>query len=245
MPIFRFHLRRRKTIDPDDHGIEFRDFEQAYLEACQAIPDVARDLLVQGVDPITCAYVICDEQGRYLADVPFTEVLPPSKWRLRRARRRPHSGLRSERARNDLALSSFRRIFASANVGGVLLTPELLVREITEFGAKHSHVDPDAVRNTSILDIFVDLKGKPKQDFTKFMTLAQASAVSEVVDLPYLVLNEAGETANGWWNARTWPIFDDDDHLLGLVEWATPFEKPTSGGATLVRVAPPASGLSD
>lgn len=65
--------------------------------------------------------------------------------------------------------------------------------------------------------------------------------MSEVIDLPYLVLDEAGQTANGWWNARIWPIFDDDDRLLGLVEWAEPFTRPTAQAGTLVRIAPGSS----
>jgi len=35
-----------------------------------------------------------------------------------------------------------------------------------------------------------------------------------------------GQTANGWCNARTWPIFYDDNHALGFVEWAEPNTNP-------------------
>lgn len=240
MPLFQLHLRRRSALEVNDQGIDLPDLHQAYLQVFKAIPDIARDMLAAGEDPMACVYVICDGEGRRLMEVPFTEVLSPAEWRMRRARRRPHGGPRSKRARDALALSSFRRMFGSADVACVLLTPELLVTEITDFGARHSHVDADAVRDTSILDIFTDLKGAPKQDFTKFMMLAQAGQTSEVIDLPYFVLDERGESASGWWNARTWPIFDDDDHLLGLVEWAMPFTRPTAGGSTLVRVAPKA-----
>lgn len=68
------------------------------------------------------------------------------------------------------------------------------------------------------------------------MSLAQAGVVSRVVDLPYLVLDEHGQTMHGFWNARTWPIFDDDQRLLGFVEWAEPHTKPTRNGKTLVEV---------
>ncbi len=238
MPLFQLHLRRRSVVEFNDEGIEYPDLHRAYLQVFRAIPDVARDLLVAGEDPMECTYVICDDKGRHLLEVPFTEVLSPAEWRLRRARHRPHGGHRSPSARDDLALSSFRRMFGSADVACVLLTPELLVTEITDFGARHNHVDADAVRHTSILDIFTDLRGVPKENFTKFMMLARAGQTSEVIDLPYYVLDEHGESASGWWNARTWPIFDDDEHLLGLVEWAMPFTAPTAGGTTLVRVAP-------
>ena len=76
------------------------------------------------------------------------------------------------------------------------MTPELQVVEMNEFGARHSHVDQEALRDTSILSIF-DLTGKPKEDFTKFVTLAQAGAVSEIVNMPYLMLDEVGATVNG------------------------------------------------
>lgn len=238
MPVFKLHLRRRAVVEPDDLGMEFPDLHHAYLAVYKAIPDEAREMLVAGQDPMVCAYIICDDKGRRLLEVRFDEILSPAEWRIRRARPGPHAGVRSERARDDLALSNFRRMFAAVNVGCVLMTPELQVVEMNEFGAAHSHVDPEAIRGTSILDIFVDLKGTPKQHFTQFMSLARAGATSEVIDLPYYVLDEAGQTANGWWNARTWPIFDDDDHLLGLVEWAEPFTRPTTGGTTLVRIAP-------
>lgn len=238
MPIFQLHLRKRTVMEPDDEGMEFRDLHHAYLEVCRSIPDVAREALIAGHDPTTFSYIICDYAGHRLLEVRFDEILSPLEWRLRRARTRPHSGPRSAAARNDLALGSFRRMFSSLNVGCVLMTPDLHVVEMNTFGAKHSHVDPEAIRGTSILDIFVDLKGQPNQDFTQFMRLAQAGAVSEVVDLPYYVLDAEGETADGWWNARTWPIFDDDDHLLGLVEWAEPLIRPSAGGSTLLRTAP-------
>lgn len=237
MPVFHLHLRRRKVVEPNDLGIEFRDVHHAYLEVCKTIPVTAQELLIEGQDPMGCAYIICDKHGRRLMEVPFEDVLSPTEWRIRRARCGPYSGVRSDRVRDDLALSSFRRMFANVHVGCVLLTPELQVKEMNAFGARHSHVDPEAIRDTSILNVF-DLNGTPKANFAKFWSLSQRGAASELIDMPYLVLDDMGATANGWWNARTWPIFDDDDHLLGLVEWAEPYTKPTIGGSTLVRIAP-------
>jgi len=46
-----------------------------------------------------------------------------------------------------------------------------------------------------------------------------------------------GQTANGWCNARTWPIFYDDNHALGFVEWAEPNTVATRGGKTVVRIS--------
>lgn len=36
---------------------------------------------------------------------------------------------------------------------------------------------------------------------------------------------------NRWWNARTWPIFDDDNYILGIAEWAEPRMRPTRTAA--------------
>ena len=237
MPTFYLHfIDGRETLFQDD-GMEFDDLEQAYLAVCAAIPDMARERLIKRQDPLDAAYSIADHQGRILMTVPFTDVLSPSEWKITKARRRPHGGPRSKRARDDLALTSFRRMFGSVSAGCVLLTPEMHVVEMTEFGARHSHVDPEAIRGVSIFEIFADLVGEPKENFRKFMTLAQAGVTSEVIDLPYLVLDANGQTAHGWWNARTWPIHDDDGHLLGFAEWADPHTKPTQGAGTKVRVS--------
>lgn len=242
MPLFRFQLRREPAVgalpvDPDDLGLDLSDIHHAYLEVCKAIPDEARDLLIQGEDPLRWCYAIYDQKGRHLMEVPFADVLSPSEWRRRPALRGPHSGFRRDAARDALALDSFRRMFSTVDVGCVLLTPDLQVREINAFGARHSHVDRDAIRDTSILDVF-DLSGKPKRDFATFWALAQRGVVSELIDMPYLVLDAEGRTTDGWWQARTWPIFDDGDRLLGLVEWAEPAVSPSAGGRTTVRISP-------
>lgn len=185
---------------------------------------------------MVCTYVICDQKGRQLMEVPFVDVLSPSEWRMSRATWKIDRGSRSAPVRDRLALSRFRQIFASVNVGCVLLTPELQVKEINDFGARHSHVDPDEIRDSSILDAY-DLSGEPKENFKKFWSLAQTGVVSELIDMPYLVLDKSGKTVDGWWNSKVWPIFDDDNRLLGLVDWAEPFTSPTAGGITEVRVA--------
>ncbi|WP_237481234.1 DUF6894 family protein [Lichenibacterium dinghuense] len=237
MPIFFCHFSDGQRWLDDDLGLDFPDLEHAYLEVCTAIPRMAQDLLIKRLDPLAASYRIADAAGRVLMEVPFTDVLLPSQWRLAKARRRPHEGPRSKRARDDMALKSFRRMFDTVNAGCVLMTPEMHVVEMNEFGARHSHVDAEAIRGVSIFDIFADLRGEPKVNFGRFMSLAQAGVMSEVVDLPYLVQDGDGQTTNGWWNAKTWPIFDDDDHLLGFVEWAEPHTASTRGGITRVSVS--------
>lgn len=240
MPLFKFGMRRRNVTETDDTGLDLPDLHHAYLEAHRAIPDIAREMLIEGRDPLECVFIIADRKGRRLMEVPFEEILPPSEWRMRKALRGPLTGVRSAPVRDALAGAAFQRIFASVDVGCVLLTPDLQVKEINEFGARHSHVDREAIRDTSILDAF-NLDGKPKEDFAKFWALSQYGVVSELIDMPYLVLDDEGRTANGWWRARTWPLFDDNDHLIGHVEWAEPFKSPTAGAGTLVRISPGSS----
>lgn len=137
MPSFLFHFRSRTEVHPDDTGLECRDLHHAYLEVCRTIPDMARDLLVQGQDPLACSYVICDAKGVRLMEVPFAEVLSPEEWQIRRARQRPRVDFVSDRARNQLALTSFRQMFSALNVGCVLMTPELEIVEMNEFERQH------------------------------------------------------------------------------------------------------------
>ena len=237
MPKFYFHLNDGQNTVLDEIGLQFADLEAAYLEACATIPGVAQESLINRKDPLAASFIIADRKGRTLMTVPFTDVLSPSEWRLAKARRRPHGGPRSARSRDALALTSFRQMFGEAKAGCVLMTPEMHIVEMNEFGARHSHVDTEAIRGQSIYDIFAGLRGEPKANFTKFMSLAQAGAASQVTDLPYLVLDAEGQTTDGWWNAHTWPIFDDDKRLLGFVEWAEPFTAPTRGGRTEVQVS--------
>lgn len=236
MPLFHFHYDDGRRSYEDTVGLEFENLEEAYLDICASIPETARDLLIERRDPLSPSYRIADAHGRTLMTVPFTDILAPSEWRIAKARRRPHGSPRSTKARDDLALTSFRRMFGGANAGCVLLTPEMHVAEMNAFGARHSHVDADAIRGASIFEIFSELRGQPKNDFDAFMSLAQAGVVSEVTDLPYLVLDADGQTANGFWKARTWPVFDDDSNLLGFVEWAEPNTSPSFGGKTRVRI---------
>lgn len=237
MPTFFFHFNDGHQTSPDELGLYFPDLEAAYLEVCATIPSMAQDILINRKDPLAASYTITDQRGQILMTVPFTDVLSPSEWHLAKARRRPHGGPRSTRSRDALALANFRQMFGAVTAGCVLMTPEMQIVEMNEFGARHSHVDADAIRGQSIYEIFTDLHGEPKTNFAKFMSLAQAGAASQVTDLPYLVLDANGQTTNGWWNARTWPIFDDHAHLLGFVEWAEPFTAPTQGGRTKVRVS--------
>lgn len=236
MPKFYFHFNDGAEVYPDEIGLRFINVEAAYLEVCATIPGMAQDILVKRKDPLAASYVIADHKGRTLMTVPFTDILAPSEWHLAKARRRPHGGSRSNHSRDAQALASFRRMFGSVPMGCVLITPEMQVVEMNDFGVRHAHVDAEAIRGQSIFDIFTDMRDGPKSDFERFISLAQAGAASQLTDLPYLVLDEDGQTTNGWWNARAWPILDDDAHLIGFVDLAEPSTAPRFGGRTEVRV---------
>ena len=64
---FYFHLQADDQIVPDDEGVDLPDLSAAEHEAILA----ARELLAEAE-----AFVIADEEGRALAIVPFTAVLP-------------------------------------------------------------------------------------------------------------------------------------------------------------------------
>jgi hypothetical protein len=72
-------LRIADRIEPAFDMLSFNSLEEAYLDACAAIPDTAADLLRKRRNPFRCAYIISDESGRFLLNIPFHEVLPPSE----------------------------------------------------------------------------------------------------------------------------------------------------------------------
>jgi hypothetical protein len=71
---FYFHLQADDQIVPDDEGVDLPDLSAAEHEAILA----ARELLAEAIKrpEVPEAFVIADEEGRALAIVPFTAVLP-------------------------------------------------------------------------------------------------------------------------------------------------------------------------
>jgi hypothetical protein len=86
MPLFRFHLHAPNGVEFDDTGLEFQDLETAYLEACHTIPEIAADLVREGLSPMLHAFEIVDAAGQVLMEVPFGERLKDGQ-RPRRPRR--------------------------------------------------------------------------------------------------------------------------------------------------------------
>lgn len=75
MPRYFFHLRTPHGLERDDTGLDFAALEDAYLEACEAIPSLAADALRNRQHPTDYAFHISDASGRTLLDVPFTEMV--------------------------------------------------------------------------------------------------------------------------------------------------------------------------
>ena len=237
MPDFRIYLRQMTASIPSELGIECPDLEQAYLEVCAAIPEMAHDMLVAGRNPMTCVVDIHDKEGRLLMQVPFAEVLPSPASRIRRARRQPQDGGGADRAREDRAVSSFRQMFGGLPVSCRLLSLDLRFVEINAACVRSGNTGADSVRGKFILDVYGDVTEDLRSQSRKFFALAQAGAVSEIVDFPYPMVDEEGRMTKGWWSGRVWPIYDDDDKMVGLVNWAESSLRPKADGITIVRIA--------
>ncbi|WP_336486699.1 DUF6894 family protein [Methylobacterium nigriterrae] len=95
MPRFHLHVRTPTAVHRDEEGSSFASLEQAYLEACHAIPDIAADLRQSrlrrvGDDPFSYCFEITDTEGRVLMDVPFMEILDPGWYRRNAVLRSDH-----------------------------------------------------------------------------------------------------------------------------------------------------------
>lgn len=90
MARFFFHLVSPGSYCIDEIGGEFADVETAYLDGWQAALEMGCEMLKERRDPSRHQFEIVDEQGRFLIDVPFSEVMRPG--------RRPadHVGVRSQ-----------------------------------------------------------------------------------------------------------------------------------------------------
>jgi hypothetical protein len=73
--IFFFHLRTAAGVERDEVGLGLDSLEAAYLSVCETIPAAAAEMLRARQDPMASAYLIHDEAGRLLIEVPFAEVV--------------------------------------------------------------------------------------------------------------------------------------------------------------------------
>jgi hypothetical protein len=77
MPRFFFNLRSQGDVSIDEIGTEFSCLEAAYLDACDAILQIAFDKLRSRQDPSRDTFEIADRERKVLMQVPFVEVLQP------------------------------------------------------------------------------------------------------------------------------------------------------------------------
>lgn len=84
MALFFFHLVSPGNYEADDTGSEFPDIEAAYLGGRDAVIEMIADMLRRRLDPGRFQFEISDDQGRFLMELPFSEVLRPTG-RSRRA----------------------------------------------------------------------------------------------------------------------------------------------------------------
>jgi len=73
---FYFHLQADDQIVPDDEGADLPDLSAAEHEAILAAREILGEAIKSGRPEVSKAFVIADEEGRALAIVPFTAVLP-------------------------------------------------------------------------------------------------------------------------------------------------------------------------
>jgi hypothetical protein len=106
---FYFHLKSPDALERDDEGVECEDIEQAYLRVCEAIPDVAAEILRNRKDPMRFSFLIANQHGQLLMTVPFTELVrehsvPSEKEEngLEMARRHVRQGMERLRRQGDL-----------------------------------------------------------------------------------------------------------------------------------------------
>jgi len=129
---FLITLRTPKFAWPLFESVPFESVEAAYLDVCAAIPDAAADLLRERINPFHCVFLISDESGALLMEVPLSELLPRTSEAARQAERPLANGLvqrvRAEGERLRLLRVESRRQLdraASAKRNSLLLMERL------------------------------------------------------------------------------------------------------------------------
>jgi len=75
MPIFRVHLETPDGVHSDDTGLDAESVGALRAECLASIPDIVRDRLRSGLEPMACAFLICDEAGDEVLRIPFSEAV--------------------------------------------------------------------------------------------------------------------------------------------------------------------------
>lgn len=77
MPRFFFHLVSPGSYEVDQEGSEFCSVESAFLDAREAAIDMSAEMLKDRMDPSRHQFEIVDAEGRFLIELPFSEVVWP------------------------------------------------------------------------------------------------------------------------------------------------------------------------
>ena len=72
---FFIHLETDGTLTRDEIGLLYETPELAYLQACRAIPELAAAMLRARQDPMRCRFLIENDKGEEMFEVPFSEVI--------------------------------------------------------------------------------------------------------------------------------------------------------------------------
>jgi hypothetical protein len=86
MPPFYLHCGHNGVLAEDPDGSDLPDIEAARQEALAAARDLWAMAIVKGIDLSDDHFVVADDKGEHVLDLPFTEALPNGlKDRLRRS----------------------------------------------------------------------------------------------------------------------------------------------------------------
>ena len=122
---YYFHLISPAGRDTDEVGNDFPDAEQAYLSAHQAALDMSVEMLnAHNGDPARHSFEITDADGLVLFELPFSEVVAPSKGL---APHMFHASLRLHHERTVRATTNLKTEFARTR-SLLSATRELLLR---------------------------------------------------------------------------------------------------------------------
>jgi hypothetical protein len=72
---FYFHLQTPEGLEPADFAVWCEGPEDAFVEACRAIPDIAAEMEREGRDPMECQFLIHNGKGAEMFMVPFSELI--------------------------------------------------------------------------------------------------------------------------------------------------------------------------
>lgn len=236
MPQFQVNFRNGVGQRTDSSRIAFVDLDNAYLHVCATIPDAAQELLLKGDDPLACAFEIADATGRTLMDVPFSEVLARRHWNRERAPWRPAEGVRSNRARNDLARDIFARTLGDSPIAHSLVGLDFELLNLNRAALAMTDESPERVLGKPIYECFEGYQGAMSRQLEAYFGLAVRGLKSRVSNLAYDRPSGAMSALQFWCEALAWPILDDDGRVLAVVSCAVASPRPWADGRCAVTV---------